>query len=116
VSRQTFLTISSRSFARRIALMMAMALLIAQFGAQAHAYSHIHAGTSYPEQQSSHGTLCTDCLSFAPLLTAAGGSAALPVLEPQGVGAAPSATVASLFPHPFANAYRSRAPPPAASL
>jgi hypothetical protein len=95
----------------RIALMMAMALLIAQFGAQAHAYSHLRADSAATDQLDSHGKLCSDCLAFAPLLATAGSPSHLFAMAPQGVVAAPGVAVASLitrFPTP---AFRSRAPP-----
>ena len=95
----------------RIALMMALALLIAQFGAQAHAYSHLHPGSNSTEQLDSHGKLCSECLSFAPLLATAGSSGHLFAIAPQGVAAAPGVTVASLITRSPAAAFRSRAPP-----
>ena len=90
---------------------MAMALLIAQFGAQAHAYSHLRADSAATDQLDSHGKLCSDCLAFAPLLATAGSPSHLFAMAPQGVVAAPGVAVASLitrFPTP---AFRSRAPP-----
>jgi hypothetical protein len=95
----------------RIALMMAMALLIAQFGAQAHAYSHLHTGSSAADQLDSHGKLCSECLSFAPLLATAGSPSHLFAIAPQGVTAAPDVAVASLITRPPLPAFRSRAPP-----
>jgi len=97
----------------RIALMMAMALLMAQFGAQAHAYSHLHFGSSTTEQLDAHGKLCSQCLSFAPLLSAAGTPSHLFAIAPQGVIAAPSVAVASLICLSPTPAFRSRAPPSA---
>jgi len=95
----------------RIALMMAMALLIAQFGAQAHAYSHLHAGASSTGQLDSHGRLCSECLSFAPLLATAGSPSHQIAIAPQGVAAAPSDVVASLIASAPTLSFRSRAPP-----
>jgi hypothetical protein len=95
------------------ALMVAMALLIAQFGAQAHVYSHLHVGSSTSEQLDSHGRLCSECLSFAPLLSAAGTPSHLFAIAPQGVMAAPSVAVASLITRSPTPAFRSRAPPSA---
>jgi hypothetical protein len=97
----------------RIALMMAMALLIAQFGAQAHAYSHLHAASGATEQLDSHGKLCSECLSFAPLLATAGSPSHLFAIAPQGVSAAPDVTVASLITRSPLPAFQSRAPPSA---
>jgi hypothetical protein len=101
----------------RIALMTAMALLIAQFGAQAHVYSHLHFGSGASsgatEQLDSHGRLCSECLSFAPLLSAAGAPNHLFAIAPQGVVAAPGDAVASLIARLPTAAFRSRAPPSA---
>jgi len=95
----------------RIALMLAMALLIAQFGAQAHAYSHLRADSVATDQHDSHGKLCSDCLSFAPLLATAGSPSHLFAIAPQGVAAAPGVAVASLITRSSTPAFRSRAPP-----
>jgi hypothetical protein len=95
----------------RIALMLTMALLIAQFGAQAHAYSHLQAGSVPTDQLDSHGKLCSDCLSFAPLLATAGSPSHLFAIAPQGVVAAPDGAVASLITRSPTLAFRSRAPP-----
>ena len=95
----------------RIALMTAMALLIAQFGAQAHVYSHSHVGSGTTEQLDSHGRPCFECLSFAPLLSTAGTPTHLFAIAPQGVMAAPSDAVASLIARSPTPAFRSRAPP-----
>lgn len=97
----------------RTSLMVAMALLIAQFGAQAHVYSHVHVGSGTTEQLDSHGRLCSECLSFAPLLSAAGSQSHLFAIAPQGVMAAPSDAVASLISRYPTPAFRSRAPPSA---
>jgi hypothetical protein len=95
----------------RIALMMAMALLIAQFGAQAHAYSHLRADSVASDQLDSHGKLCSDCLSFAPLLATASSPSHLFAIAPQGIVAAPDVSVASLITRSPTPAFRSRAPP-----
>jgi hypothetical protein len=95
----------------RVALMMAMALLIAQFGAQAHAYFHLQARSVATDQLDSHGKLCSDCLSFAPLLATAGSPSHLFAIAPHGVVAAPDVAVASLITRSPALAFRSRAPP-----
>jgi hypothetical protein len=101
----------SQKLELRIALMTAMALLIAQFGAQAHVYTHLHGGSGTTEQLGSHARLCSECLSFAPLLTTAGSPGHLFAIAPQGVTAATSDAVASLIAHSPTTAFRSRAPP-----
>jgi hypothetical protein len=95
----------------RATLMVAMALLIAQFGAQTHVYSHLRLASDSTEQLDSHGRLCSECLSFAPLLSAAGTPSHLLAIVPQGVIAAPSDAVASLITRTPTPAFRSRAPP-----
>jgi hypothetical protein len=95
----------------RATLMVVMALLIAQVGAQSHVYSHLHVGSDTTEQLDSHGRLCSECLSFAPLLSAAGTPSHLFAIAPQGVVAAPSDAVASLTARSPTPAFRSRAPP-----
>jgi hypothetical protein len=54
---------------------------------------------------------CSDCLAFAPLLSAAGTSNALPFDLPQGPGMAARAAVGSLIDLSPLLAFRSRAPP-----
>lgn len=95
----------------RIALLMIFALLSAQLGAQAHAYSHLRASSHAADSLPGHDGGCLECLSFAPLLSAAGGpghsiwSAAQQLFHapldvaPWGAPAAPTP------------AFRSRAPP-----
>ena len=92
--------------------MAAVALLIAQLGAMAHAYSHTAATAPASTHQSnpSHD-FCGDCLSFAPLLSAAGTPAAPSVVAPQGRSLAAIAGSRSLVDLPLTLAFRSRAPP-----
>jgi hypothetical protein len=91
---------------------IAAVLLIAQWGAMAHAYSHVPQTRSVSAQQQipAHD-YCADCLNFAPLLSAAGAPAVLPVVLPQACSAAPPAPLASLIDLKFLLAFRSRAPP-----
>jgi hypothetical protein len=110
-SRYRALQRLSRQSRLRVALMTAMALLIAQFAAQAHAYSHLRPGSDSTDQFDSRGRLCSECLSFAPLLATAGSTGQQPVVTPQIVGAAPSVSVASLISRSTVLAFRSRAPP-----
>ena len=96
----------------RWAVIAAAALLIAQWGAMAHAYSHGPQTRSVSAQQPipAHD-YCADCLNFAPLLSAAGAPAVLPVVLPQALSATPPAPLASLIDFKFLLAFRSRAPP-----
>jgi hypothetical protein len=101
----------SRKIELRLALITAIALLIAQFGAQAHAYTHLRLGADTTDQLDSHGRLCTDCLAFAPLQAKAGGHSLPVVFAPQGVEVAPASAVISLAERVITPAFRSRAPP-----
>ena len=103
--------ILSKTANLRVALFMALALLFAQLGAQAHAYSHLHAGSHVTDQLYDHGSVCADCLSFAPLLATAGGTSQIPFVVPQGVAAAPGAAIRTLTTRTPTPAFRSRAPP-----
>jgi hypothetical protein len=97
----------------RIALIAALALVIAQLGAMAHAYTHVPETRSVSSQQPSLGIhdSCNDCLNFAPLLSAAGTPTALPLALPQAGCIAPQAHVDSLIDLKALLAFRSRAPP-----
>jgi len=104
---------SVRRFELRIAVITAVALLIAQFGALAHAYSHTPAAAPASAHQSNSGShdFCGDCLNFAPVLSAAGTPDALPVTVPQGRSLAAIAGCRSLLDLSLTLAFRSRAPP-----
>jgi hypothetical protein len=97
----------------RFALIAAMALVIAQLGAMAHAYTHVPETRAVSAQQTSPGVhdFCSDCLNFAPLLAAAGAPAVLPFALPQGCCVAPQAQRDSLLDLKLLLAFRSRAPP-----
>jgi hypothetical protein len=96
-----------------VALIAALALIFAQLGAMAHAYTHVPESTSVSAQQAKLGIhdLCKDCLNFAPLLSAAGAPAVLPFCLPQACNLAPQAQIARLVALKFRLAFRSRAPP-----
>ncbi len=102
---------SSKQFRLRVALVTAMALLIAQFAAQAHAYSHLRPGSDTTDQLDARGRLCAQCLSFAPLLATAGGTGQQPAFFAPGVNAAPGVLLALLIANSPTLAFRSRAPP-----
>jgi hypothetical protein len=100
-------------FELRVAVITAVALLFAQLGAMTHAYSHTADITPASAHQSIPGThdYCSDCLSFAPLLSVAGTPSALPFIKPQGHSPGIHAQLSSLVDrHPHL-AFRSRAPP-----
>jgi hypothetical protein len=107
------LTRLKHRFGQRIALIAALALVIAQLGAMAHAYTHVPGTRSVASQQSTPGIhdTCNDCLNFAPLLSAAGAPTTLPFALPQGCCIAPPTQADSLVDLKFLLAFRSRAPP-----
>lgn len=93
-------------------MFLALIVVIAQLGAQVHAYSHgaPRLGAA-ADPQRGHPVWCGDCVAFAPLLATAGGTA-FPVMPlPARVPTqAPAYSIA--LPHFFTyTAYRSRAPP-----
>jgi len=93
-----------RKFALRAFL--ALALLFAQAAAQAHSHSHLKA----PDPAGVSSQLCGECLSFAPLLAAAGAPDSVFVFHCRLVAEAIREAVL-LVPHVFYHAFRSRAPP-----
>ncbi|HXI48940.1 MAG TPA: hypothetical protein VNH39_10155 [Steroidobacteraceae bacterium] len=97
----------------RFAVIAALALVIAQLGAMAHAYTHVPQTRAVSAQQTSPSVhdFCSDCLNFAPLLAAAGAPAALPFALPQGCCVAPQSQLSSLLDRKLLLAFRSRAPP-----
>jgi hypothetical protein len=63
--------ILSRHRHRLIARVLALALLVAQLGAEAHAYSHL---VTDQRGAPNSAQTCGKCLSFAPLTMAVGGA------------------------------------------
>lgn len=93
-----------------LSLILAIFVLVAQLGAQAHAYSH-PVKSPDPVQRTAHGAPCVECSAFAPLLTAVSGvafPAVAAVVEPPTITASLSAGT-----HRAASctAYHSRASP-----
>jgi len=89
---------------------LALALLFAQIGALAHGYSHLRYKTDLTGTGTA-GQICTECLSFTPLLCAVGGSSPVVVFHPQCANEAPQAAVIPWADRRPAFAFRSRAPP-----
>src|SRR5215475_4175589 len=90
--------------------LLAILVLVAQLGAQAHAYSHL-AKSPDSIQRSAHTAPCVECSAFAPLLTAVSGASfpiVIAAIEPPTIAAALVAGVHCATP---CTAYRSRAPP-----
>ena len=95
-----------------LAAIAALVLVLAQLGAMHHAYSHVPlaAATAQDSNPAIH-TICDDCLSFAPVLSAAGSHTVLAFVAPPARAIALRAVVASLISHRLDLAFRSRAPP-----
>jgi hypothetical protein len=99
-----------RSSRRRLIVhLLSLALLIAQLGMEAHAYSHLKSDPDGLPGQTTQ--LCGQCASSAPLLSMASSSSCIRVpFAPQVAGIAPASigTDVRPLPHP---PFRSRAPP-----
>ncbi len=89
-----------RRWLARLCVLVVVALSFAQIGAIRHQYAH---GTS--------GQVCSDCLSFAPLLATAGGKAHLPAVADAQADVIYRPPTAPLDGQPPLHAFRSRAPP-----
>ena len=89
---------------------LALIVLVAQLGAQAHAYSHL---ASVPDstQHHAHPAPCIQCSTFAPLLTAV--SSVSHAVVPDLVDQSKMSSRLTVVVHNAAicPAYRSRAPP-----
>jgi len=93
-----------------LSLLVALIVLVAQLGAQAHAYTHLATGTN-PTQNSAHRAPCVECSAFAPLLAAVSGVSyptIAAVVEPPAIAAT---LAAGIHRTASCTAYRSRAPP-----
>jgi hypothetical protein len=101
-----------KSFVARMASVMVAALLLAQWGAQTHAYSHDEDSASRTDLQS-HIKPCPQCPSFAPVLTVAGGAALFPAVHWAPILLGDSSVPVTFLAVAIALAFRSRAPPAA---
>jgi hypothetical protein len=101
------LALSTRPF-RLITRILSLALLLGQMGATAHAYSH---AADDPQGLPETTQGCRTCHSFAPLLSAVGGSQSVLLVAPCA-GDDFVSTSSTLVPDsPHHPAFRSRAPP-----
>ena len=101
------LALSTRRF-RLIARVLSLALLIGQMGATTHAYSHV-ADDPQGLPETTQG--CRTCHSFAPLLSAVGGSQSVLLVAPCAADVFVSASSMLVPDSPHHPAFRSRAPP-----
>jgi hypothetical protein len=107
------LAIFRRQFEPRIVFVALAMLLIAQLGAQLHTYAHGAAAGSGENRQAAASThvACNDCLSYAPLLAAAGAPTGLAPVGRPVLGFSQTKLSASLVERSPTLAFRSRAPP-----
>jgi hypothetical protein len=92
-------------------LLLALALLLGQAAAYAHVCSHLKSATDASDFDSTTRQLCSECLSSAPLLSAAGSPHA-PFIAFVAVAATPIITPAVTHVEaPRHYAFRQRAPP-----
>jgi hypothetical protein len=96
----------------RVAVVMVAALVLAQWGAQAHAYSHDKNSQSQTDRQS-HVKSCPQCPSFAPVLAVAGSPAFFSAVLWTSIHLSDSNLPVASLDVPIALAFRSRAPPAA---
>lgn len=91
-----------------IARVLSLALLVGQFGAEAHAYSHL-ADDSKGLPGASQS--CRACLSFAPVQAAVGGSPTVLVMAPCVAESFAPLDEILVPDSPSRRAFQSRAPP-----
>ena len=92
-------------------LLLALALLVAQSAAQAHVYSHFNTSTQKSDFNGAAGQLCSECLSTAPLLGAAGAPDSPRLSFIADIVVAIAAVDAPCVEPAHEYAFRSRAPP-----
>ena len=93
--------------AARLGVLLVFALLFAQTGALLHQYRHLRAPSAPPAS----GQTCADCLSFSPLLTAAGGATHLLVISRAQNGVSYRSPSVPAFARPPQHAFLPRGPP-----
>lgn len=93
-----------------LSLVLALIVLVAQFGAQAHAYTHL-AKSPDTLQRGAHPATCIECSAFAPLLTAVSGVSYPTIAAAPPPPAIAARLAAGIRPAAPCTAYRSRAPP-----
>jgi hypothetical protein len=91
--------------------LLALSLLVAQGLAQAHVYSHLRSDAPARDLGGTAGQLCSECLSSAPLLGAAGSPTAPQVSVSPAVASCEDRVVLAHVEVSRHYAFRSRAPP-----
>src|SRR6478735_2573992 len=87
---------------------LSLALLFAQLGMVVHAGTHLKAD---PHARPSQNQLCGECVSFASMQNAVGGTPYVVFAATVTPDVAPESNAASQIPHRAFSAFRSRAPP-----
>jgi hypothetical protein len=100
-----------RRHAARLGVFLALALLVAQTGAVLHECSHLSVSRESRGVPATSSQSCPACLSYAPVLAAAGGTSQVPTVAVAQIGTAPRTPVAPLVGYSPQHAFRSRAPP-----
>jgi hypothetical protein len=91
--------------------LLALSLLVAQGMAQAHVYSHLRSGAPVTDLGGAAGQLCSECLSGAPLLCAAGSPTALHAAVSPAIASRDDRVILVRVETSHHYAFRSRAPP-----
>jgi hypothetical protein len=92
-------------------VLLTLALLVAQTGAVMHAYSHLSASGESRGVPATSNQSCPDCLSFAPLLAAAGGTSHSLTVARARIATTYRTLAAPLVGFSPQHAFLSRAPP-----
>jgi hypothetical protein len=87
---------------------LSLALLFAQLGMVVHASTHLNPD---PHAAPTQSKLCGECISFASMQNAVGGTPAAVFAVTTSPDAAPESDAVSLVPHRAFSGFRSRAPP-----
>jgi hypothetical protein len=99
-----------RRQAARLGVFLALALLVAQTGAVLHECSHLRASRESRGVPASSQS-CPACLSYAPVLAAAGGTSRALTVAMAQIGTTRRTPVAPLVGYSPQHAFLSRAPP-----
>ncbi len=94
-----------------IAVLALVALLFAQSAVCLHMLKHFAAGDDGTGQPTTEARLCLDCVSYAPLLSAHGGSVPLFVMTPLAVDVFAVLRDETITGRRHHSPFRSRAPP-----
>ena len=90
--------------------LLALMLLLGQIAAQTHAYTHLRL-TGDPATPTGQHSPCSECLSFAPLVSASHGSHGLAEFEFEDTHAKVDSDSVSLTSRSTSHSFQSRAPP-----